>query len=49
VVNGKEWGKPFIPLSVVTGGGSDAFVLGAAPNLAWGSAAADRPPSLSTD
>ncbi|WP_326695023.1 GH92 family glycosyl hydrolase [Streptomyces sp. NBC_01267] len=45
-VNGKKSGKPWVPASFVTEGGTLDYALGSRPNTSWGSAAADAPPSF---
>jgi len=47
-VNGRSSSKAWLPESVVQHGGTLDFTLGAAPNTAWGAAAADAPPSWRT-
>ncbi|WP_163506987.1 GH92 family glycosyl hydrolase [Fodinicola acaciae] len=45
-VNGQASTKPWLSESFVAAGGSLNFTLGSSPNTAWGSAAADAPPSF---
>jgi putative alpha-1,2-mannosidase len=45
-VNGVSSTKPWLPESLVTGGGTLTFTLGATPNTTWGSSPADAPPSF---
>jgi predicted alpha-1,2-mannosidase len=45
-VNGATSTKPWLSESFVNSGGSLAFTLGSTANTAWGSAAADAPPSF---
>ncbi|WP_198676010.1 GH92 family glycosyl hydrolase [Kribbella monticola] len=47
-VNGRSTSKPWLPESFVSHGGTLDFKLGTAANTAWGSAAADAPPSWRT-
>ncbi|MFJ4918684.1 GH92 family glycosyl hydrolase [Streptomyces sp. NPDC088725] len=44
--NGKKSGKPWVPASFVTRGGTLDYTLGSEPNTSWGSAKADAPPSF---
>ncbi|MEU3183604.1 GH92 family glycosyl hydrolase [Streptomyces sp. NPDC006923] len=44
--NGKKSGKPWVPASFVTRGGTLDYTLGSKPNTSWGSAPADVPPSF---
>ncbi|MDQ2733014.1 MAG: GH92 family glycosyl hydrolase, partial [Armatimonadota bacterium] len=48
-VNGQTTDQPWIPVGVLTRGGSVSFTLGAAPNENWGAAEAVRPPSMSRE
>ncbi len=43
---GATWTRPWLPASVVSTGGTLAYRLGASPDPAWGTTAADRPPSF---
>jgi hypothetical protein len=45
-VNGAASTRPWLPESIVTGGGTVDFTLGASANTSWGAAAADAPPSF---
>ena len=45
-VNGVTSTRAWLPESLVTGGGTVEFTLGATANTGWGSAAADAPPSF---
>ena len=45
-VNGQVSTKPWLPESFVANGGELDFTLSASPNLTWGSAPADAPPSF---
>ena len=45
-VNGRHTNRCWIPISVITHGGRLKFHLAAAADKSWGSAPADRPPSL---
>lgn len=45
-VNGRTSGKPWVPASLVTHGGTLDYTLGAKADTSWGSAAADAPPSF---
>jgi predicted alpha-1,2-mannosidase len=45
-LNGAPSTSAWLPWASVANGGTLAFTLGSAPNLAWGSAASDRPPSF---
>ncbi len=45
-VNGATSTKPWLPESIVTGGGTIDVTLGTTANTSWGSAAADAPPSF---
>lgn len=44
-VNGAAWTHAYLRPSLVTSGGTVAFTLGSTPDTAWGSGAADAPPS----
>lgn len=44
--NGKKSGKPWVPASFVTRGGTLDYTLGSEPDTSWGSAPADAPPSF---
>lgn len=48
-VNGQDVDRPWIPVSVLTRGGTLSFRLGANPNTNWGAAENVRPPSLSRE
>ncbi|GAA2899507.1 GH92 family glycosyl hydrolase [Streptomyces mexicanus] len=45
-VDGRTSGKPWVPASFVTRGGTLRYTLGAEPRTSWGSAKADAPPSF---
>jgi predicted alpha-1,2-mannosidase len=45
-LDGQEDTSSWLPLASVTAGGTLEFSLGASPNTTWGSAAADRPPTM---
>ncbi|WP_158880396.1 GH92 family glycosyl hydrolase [Amycolatopsis anabasis] len=45
-INGKAYGKPWLPESLVSTGGTLDYTLSATPDPAWGSAPADAPPSF---
>lgn len=45
-VDGRTSGKPWVPASLVTRGGTLDYALGATADTSWGSAAADAPPSF---
>jgi predicted alpha-1,2-mannosidase len=45
-VGGVASNRAWLPESFVNSGGTLAYTLGASPNTAWGSAAADAPPSF---
>jgi predicted alpha-1,2-mannosidase len=45
-VNGRNSTKPWLPESFVANGGELEFTLGPTPNVTWGSAPADAPPSF---
>ncbi|MFI5779904.1 GH92 family glycosyl hydrolase [Nocardia sp. NPDC051570] len=45
-VNGQSWTKPWLPESFVTNGGTLDYTLSGTADPAWGSAAADAPPSF---
>jgi predicted alpha-1,2-mannosidase len=45
-VDGRPSGKPWVPASFVTRGGTLQYTLGSRPDTSWGSAKADRPPSF---
>ncbi|WP_051839979.1 GH92 family glycosyl hydrolase [Streptomyces sp. NRRL F-5126] len=45
-VNGRSSGKPWVPASFVSRGGTLDYTLGSTPDKAWGSAASDVPPSF---
>lgn len=45
-VNGKTSGKPWVPASLVSRGGTLDYSLGATPDTSWGSAESDAPPSF---
>jgi len=44
--NGKRWSKSWIPASILEKGGTLGFELSGKPNIPWGSAEADIPPSF---
>lgn len=46
-MNGKDYSRNWIPFHEMSSGGVLHFTLGTAPNVSWGAAAADAPPSLS--
>jgi putative alpha-1,2-mannosidase len=46
-LNGRAHSQNWISFHDIAAGGALHFVLGAKPNLAWGSAPGDAPPSLS--
>lgn len=46
LVNGKPSTSSWVAWDAVSGGATLDFTLGAAPNMAWGAADADRPPSF---
>jgi predicted alpha-1,2-mannosidase len=45
-VDGKSWNQPWLPATFVTHGGRLRFTLQSKPDRAWGSAAANAPPSF---
>ncbi|HWE66802.1 MAG TPA: GH92 family glycosyl hydrolase [Acidimicrobiales bacterium] len=45
---GSGWTRPWLPASVITSGGTLTYGLAKTPDPAWGSSAADRPPSFAT-
>lgn len=45
-LNGAEWSRPWLPESVLAGGGSVEFELSARPDPSWGADAEDAPPSF---
>lgn len=45
-LNGRSYGKNWIPFQSIASGGALHFALGAKPNTAWGAAPNDAPPSL---
>jgi predicted alpha-1,2-mannosidase len=45
-LNGKPWTKPWLSHSDIAEGAKLELVMGPEPNKAWGSAAADAPPSM---
>ena len=47
-LNGAASTRPWLPESVVSGGGTVDMTLGGTANTSWGSAAADAPPSFDT-
>lgn len=47
-VNGATSTRPWLPESLVTGGGTVDLTLGTAANTSWGTATADAPPSFDT-
>jgi hypothetical protein len=47
-LNGASSTRPWLPESVVSGGGTVDMTLGTTANTSWGSAAADAPPSFDT-
>jgi predicted alpha-1,2-mannosidase len=44
-LNGSAWNNAYIPASVVTGGGTLDYTLGASANTSWASGPASAPPS----
>jgi putative alpha-1,2-mannosidase len=46
-VDGKDWSKPWLPEVFMEDGGELVFDLSDEPDLSWGSAPKDAPPSLS--
>jgi putative alpha-1,2-mannosidase len=46
LVDGRSWTKPWLPETFVTYGGELMFDLSVTPNLSWGSAPEDVPPSV---
>lgn len=46
-VNGQNYDRDWIPFQAISGGGSLHISLGASPNISWGAASKDVPPSLS--
>ena len=48
VLNGKSWNKPWFSHLDIREGGTLVLDMGDKPNLQWGSALADVPPSMST-
>ncbi len=48
-VNGRPYSKLWLPLDQLKSGASLKYVMGASPDLSWGTAAADAPPSLEPD
>jgi putative alpha-1,2-mannosidase len=47
-LNGASSTRPWLPESVVSGGGTVDMTVGTTANTSWGSAAADAPPSFDT-
>jgi predicted alpha-1,2-mannosidase len=45
-LNGAVWSRPWLPESVVAGGGTVEFELAARPDPSWGAAPEDAPPSF---
>jgi predicted alpha-1,2-mannosidase len=45
-LNGKPWSKTWLPESFLAKGGTLAFALSDTPNMSWGTAEADIPPSF---
>ncbi|MGH8024488.1 MAG: GH92 family glycosyl hydrolase [Limisphaerales bacterium] len=45
-LNGRPWNKPWFSQSDIAGGARLEFVMGPRPNMNWGSAPEDAPPSM---
>jgi putative alpha-1,2-mannosidase len=45
-LNGKPWNKPWFDHAAIVDGSTLVLQMGSRPNLAWGSAADDAPPSM---
>jgi len=46
-LNGRAWNKPWFSHADIANGGTFVFQMGSKPNLKWGSAPEDAPPSMS--
>lgn len=46
LINGQTYTKPWLPLTSIKNGATLQSVLGASPNIVWGSDSADAPPSF---
>jgi len=44
--SGRTWARPWLPASVLDGGGTFTFALSSAPDRTWGASPGDRPPSF---